>query len=42
MGRVLLLFFGSFLLVLKRFLFWRGRGALGCLSMGSGHFLNVS
>ena len=42
MGEVLLLFFGSFLLLLKSFLFLRGRGALGSHSMGSGHSPNVS
>ena len=42
MGEVLLLFFGSFLLVLKSFLFLRGHRALGSRSMGSGHSPNVS
>ena len=41
-GEVLLLFLGSFLLVLKSFLFLRGRRALGSHSVGSGHSPNVS
>ena len=42
MGKVLLLFFGRFLLVLTKSSFL-GRGwALGYHSMGPGHFPNIS
>ena len=41
-GRVGSPFFGTFLLVLTKFLFWQGDWALGYHSMGFRHFPDIS
>ena len=40
-GKVQLLFFGTFLLVLPEFSFWRGECALDYHFMKFGHFINI-
>ena len=40
-GKVQLLFFGTFLLVLPKFSFWQGECALDYHFMKFGHFLNI-
>ena len=42
MGKVQLLFFGAFLLVLPKFSHWKGEWALGYHFMEFRHFPNIS